>query len=151
MWRSTAGSEMPAVYFEQLFYILERERERGGGIGWRSLRIRRIYVTCKITAPVLLKRGLWFPLTAEKSPYRSVFGSQIWLAVPLSLFSIFRRWLLIRRSGILCQRVYTVHQHTVIVVQLCGKHAHILCNSTATGHRLQATYHIPPTICSTNQ
>ena len=90
-----------------LFCILERGEEEG--LDWKEkpahlLQLRNI----QKGVPSVVKEGIRIPFTAaQNATYRSLFGSQIWLAVPRFLFSILRRWLLIRRRSILCQRVNT--------------------------------------------
>lgn len=116
------------------FCILCKSRRWGGGAEWD--REVYSYVTCKTLAPMLRKRGLEFPSAQHKRPCRPCAGRSSLISGASSSCSIIRRWLLIRRKSILCQRVYNWPQHMVtmsslVIGSMCGMHANSLCNSAA--------------------
>lgn len=126
--------------WSSLILSSQKQRECEGWAGWRSLAIHYSYVTCKMMTAMLWKRGLGFPLAQHKIPCQVCD----WLSyvISLSLFSIIRRWLLIRRRSTLCQRVYTCPQCAVTsasVVVISDR----MCSPGQTGCNAEVHF-IPP-------
>lgn len=119
MRANVAWNEMPAVYFKQ---------EGLNGTGSVQL--------CNVqnVTPDVTKEGTRVPFGKHKMPSRICVGLSYLISAAPSSFSIIRKWLLIRRRSILCQRVYKWPQHTLaasppVMGLMSGRHAYILCNS----------------------
>lgn len=98
MRANVAWNEMPAVYFKQ---------EGLNGTGSVQL--------CNVqnVSPDVTKEGTRVPFGKHKMPSRICVGLSYLISAAPSSFSIIRKWLLIRRRSILCQRVYKWPQHTL--------------------------------------
>lgn len=84
-------------------------------------------------SPDVTKEGTRVPFGKHKMPSRICVGLSYLISAATS-FSIIRKWLLIRRRSILCQRVYKWPQHTVaasppVMGLMSGRYAYILCKS----------------------
>lgn len=113
------GMKWNAVYFKQ---------EGLNGTGSVQL--------CNVqnVSPDVTKEGTRVPFGKHKMPSRICVGLSYLISAAPSSFSIIRKWLLIRRRSILCQRVYKWPQHTLaasppVMGLMSGRHAYILCNS----------------------
>lgn len=111
-------------------FLKEQMMWRRGWMGQGSVQLCNV----QNVSPDVTKEGTRVPFGKHKMPSRICVGLSYLISAAPSSFSIIRKWLLIRRRSILCQRVYKWPQHTVaasppVMGLMSGRHAYILCNS----------------------
>lgn len=101
-WQEMKCQQFFMHYYCLLLSTLERE-ENGGGMGGLDVTEKpQLLLLCNMQndIPTVVKEGPLIPTAQDARTAQ--FDCQIWLAVPSSLFSILRRWLLMSWRSTLC-------------------------------------------------